>query len=81
MANTELTGAPVRADHAVPTATLPPAALAAMHRLEKALPAPSMSEADRLAHEAASYVRPTPRPVADVERRDVRTAVSGIRGW
>jgi hypothetical protein len=44
-----------------PTAPLPPAAVDALARLERAFaPQPSMSEADRLAHEMASYVR---RPV------------------
>jgi hypothetical protein len=41
-----------------PTAPLPPAAVEALARLERAFaPQPSMSEADRLAHEMASYVR------------------------
>ena len=48
---------------AVLTAPLPPAAVAAMVRLERALTAPAgdqsaaMSAADRAAHASASYVR------------------------
>jgi hypothetical protein len=41
-----------------PTAPLSPAAAEALARLERAFaPVPEMSEADRLAHEMASYVR------------------------
>lgn len=48
-----------------PTAPPPPAASEALARLERAFaPQPEMSEADRLAHELASYVRPANREVA-----------------
>jgi hypothetical protein len=46
-----------------PTALLPPAAVSAMARLELAF-APTMSAADRAAHEAASYVRRPATPAA-----------------
>lgn len=42
-----------------PTAPLASVAEAALHRLDRAL-LPQMSTADRLAHEAGSYVRVTP---------------------
>lgn len=45
-------------DAETPTAPLPPAAEAALLRLERALAAPvDLSAADRAAHDAASYVR------------------------
>jgi hypothetical protein len=57
----QIVPAPERADH-TGTAPLTPAAPAALARLERALtPQSEMSEADRLAHEYASYVR---RPAA-----------------
>jgi hypothetical protein len=39
------------------TAPLPPAAEAAMERLERALAAPDVYSDDRLAHDKASFVR------------------------
>ncbi|MET9813182.1 hypothetical protein [Streptomyces sp. NPDC006355] len=54
---TEIVPAPERVENAG-TAPLSPAAVEALARLERAFaPQPEMSEADRRAHELASYVR------------------------
>jgi len=65
VATQELTGALIGVDHG-DASPLPPAADAALTRLDRAFSGQSV--ADRLAHEAGSYVRRTPA----VERAVVR---------
>ena len=66
MATKNFTGMPKRADHMGDTAPLPPAAEAALSRLERAVA--GRSTADVLAHEAGSYVRPAPEVQRAVTR-------------
>jgi len=69
VATQELTGALIGVDHG-DASPLPPAADAALTRLDRAFSGQSV--ADRLAHEAGSYVRRTPavERVAELTMRD-----------